>query len=58
MSLGLSKTMSPMISPIASQASNLMVENLDSTDGGEPTGPFDYAEPCPPNCDERSIFNP
>ncbi len=57
--LGISKTMSPMISPVKEQTSNLSIESLSSTDSGEePTGPFDFADPCPPTCDERSIFNP
>ena len=53
---GISKTMSPMISPIAPKSSETGVEQISMSK--ESTAPFDYAETCPPNCDERSIFNP
>lgn len=53
---GISKTMSPMISPLLDPVMEVSVEN--TTEPLEPTGPFDYADPCPPYCDERSIFNP
>lgn len=54
---GISKTMSPMISPIQAQPQDLSTEKMIAHDE-EAGGPFDYAETCPPNCDERSIFNP
>ncbi len=54
---GISKTMSPMISPLSVQTTEeAAVEKSIAPE--EPGGPFDFAEPCPPNCDERSIFNP
>ena len=52
---GISKTMSPMISPVDAKTESL---GLETVDGSDDNGPFDYADPCPPTCDERSIFNP
>jgi hypothetical protein len=52
---GVSKTMSAMISPLAS-SSNQLVSTGTETDE-EDSGPFDFMEPCPPFCDERSLYN-
>lgn len=58
--LGISKTMTAMVSPVAQPSADTMLKSatLSTTGGEEETGPFDYIEPCPPNCDERSVFNP
>lgn len=45
---GISKTMNAMISPT-------VVENKDTEDDSDT---FDFADICPPYCDERSVYNP
>ncbi len=54
---GIAKTMSAMLSPGSAHSSDVMLKN-DLTVDEEESGPFDFADPCPPNCDERSVFNP
>lgn len=49
---GISKTMNAMISP-AKSSSNLRAAAVE-----EDAEPFDFADLCPPFCDERSVYNP
>lgn len=56
--LGISKTMTAMVSPYKSATSDVMLKSAIVGGEEEESGPFDYIEPCPPNCDERSVFNP
>ena len=50
---GIEKTMSAMLSavPSATMLKSAGVESGEEED-------FDFARPCPPECDERSIYNP
>ena len=49
---GIEKTMSVLISAVST------ISVTKSVDGvGEEKEEFDFALPCPPNCDERSIYN-
>jgi len=52
---GISKTMSAMISPLATSANQVEFSNTESDE--EDSEPFDFMEPCPPFCDERSLYN-
>ncbi len=54
---GISKTMHTLLSPVIQPASDDMLKSA-AAGADEESGPFDFADPCPPNCDERSVFNP
>jgi hypothetical protein len=56
--LGIAKTMTAMVSPYKSPTSDVMLKSATTGEDEEEQGPFDFIEPCPPNCDERSVFNP
>jgi len=53
--LGVSKTMNVMLSPASASSGETFLKNAAVA---EEEGPFDFAQPCPPDCDERSVFNP
>lgn len=44
-----------MISPLSQQADDLQLKSAVADE--EDPEPFDYGELCPPNCDERSLYN-
>ncbi|MBN2635038.1 MAG: hypothetical protein JXR61_02125 [Prolixibacteraceae bacterium] len=54
---GISKTMSPMISTVKPHGESVHDEENKMIESNE-DAPFDFMDPCPPFCDERSIFNP
>lgn len=56
--LGISKTMTAMVSPYKSSTSDVMLKSATTDGDDEESGPFDFVDPCPPSCDERSVFNP
>ncbi len=51
--LGISKTMNAMLSPVSSKSAL-----RDASTEDEESEPYDFADLCPPICDERSIYNP
>lgn len=52
---GISKTMSTMVSPVSNSVDQMQTSSAGIDE--EDAEPFDFMEPCPPNCDERSIYN-
>ncbi len=46
---GIQKTMNAILSPTFSNADETSIDDLNED--------YDYASPCPPHCDERSIYN-
>lgn len=53
---GIAKTMSAMLYPGTTVNQEEQLKTLQP--GDEEPGPFDFTDPCPPFCDERSPFNP
>lgn len=53
---GISKTMTTMLSPMS--ATSVDTNLKSATMEEDESGPFDFGEFCPPNCDERSVYNP
>ena len=53
---GISKTMTAMLSPVIASSADTTLKSAVIEEAE--AGPFDYTQPCPPDCDERSIYNP